>query len=232
MLKRLALSALLCAGSAHALEARDLDPNTPGHEAVYDSARDITWLADAGPTVTWYEAETFASSLTLGGFTGWRMALSGELNALFGDWYGAGITEFGAEFLFNGALNPDAGIGSTLFTNAGEREYWAGEANLAGDPRFALVMTFHRTLKDGGRCPKDSCLSLGWAVHDGDLRASAARVSPAPEPETYALMLAGIAMLAWRRHCSPAPMSGPAPSGRKLPKMSPSTGTLAPASLP
>lgn len=51
-----------------------------------------------------------------------------------------------------------------------------------------------------------------------------------PEPETFALMLGGLALLWRRRHCSLAPMSID-PATREVPKKSCHTGTLMPTFL-
>ena len=62
-----------------ALSIRDLDGDwSNGHEGVYDDVLDVTWLADANYAQTsgydtngrvdWYQAQSFASTLSIGSF--------------------------------------------------------------------------------------------------------------------------------------------------------------------
>ena len=81
----LALAALLGTGGAQAgLVGRDLDGNLAnGAEAYFDSALNITWLADADYAKTsgydanglmhFTEAKVWAAQLNLGGTSGWRL---------------------------------------------------------------------------------------------------------------------------------------------------------------
>jgi len=65
------------------LEARDLDNDTSTIEGYYDTALNITWLADANYAETssehtngrmkWSEANVWASRLDINGVTGWRL---------------------------------------------------------------------------------------------------------------------------------------------------------------
>lgn len=66
------------------LHGRDLDGNAAnGDEAYYDTALDITWLADANYAQTsgydtdgrmsWDAAQTWVAQLNVNGFTGWRL---------------------------------------------------------------------------------------------------------------------------------------------------------------
>lgn len=58
------------------LQARDFDGNTATIEGYYDTALDITWLANAnyaGTTMNWTTANAWAGSLNLNGITGWRL---------------------------------------------------------------------------------------------------------------------------------------------------------------
>lgn len=64
------------------LKARDLDGNPATIEAYYDTALNITWLADANYALTsgyttfrltWETANTWAAGLNIGGVTGWRL---------------------------------------------------------------------------------------------------------------------------------------------------------------
>lgn len=88
-LSRLLAAAALAAGSlaAHAgpvsgqgtwettLQARDLNGDSV-IDAYYDTALDITWLADwnaNGTLMNWTDANTWAAGLDVDGVTGWRL---------------------------------------------------------------------------------------------------------------------------------------------------------------
>lgn len=85
-LRTLALGAAVTLAStiAHgALQGRDLDGDRKTFEAYYDTALDITWLADANYAQTrgddadglmsWNEAVAWAGALDVYGVTGWRL---------------------------------------------------------------------------------------------------------------------------------------------------------------
>ncbi len=65
------------------LRGRDLDGNAATIEAYYDTAQNITWLADANYArttgydadgkMTWATATAWAAGLNIGGVTGWRL---------------------------------------------------------------------------------------------------------------------------------------------------------------
>ena len=79
------LAAALFAPAAHAeLQGRDLDVSKPGFEAYYDTALNITWLADFGRVssfdadarLSWNDAQSWIASLNqqhLYGVEGWRL---------------------------------------------------------------------------------------------------------------------------------------------------------------
>jgi hypothetical protein len=62
--------------NGHAVTARDasgvLDPSAV---FLYDTVLNITWLRDANANggMNWYNANAWANSLNIGGFTGWRL---------------------------------------------------------------------------------------------------------------------------------------------------------------
>jgi hypothetical protein len=128
----------------------------------------------------------FVDSLTMGAHAGWRMARGGELVTLWQDWQDASIAEYGAEFFFDETTSADAGMGSRLFAGFPTVQIWDPDA--AAD--HAFVWMFGRYSTDQGPTDKDTYQAFGWAVHDGDLANPAV-----PEPQTYALMLAGLLTL-------------------------------------
>ncbi len=194
--------ALLCvAGAAQAvqtnLQVRDVDPNLPGYEAVYDSVRNITWLADADVLglATWNQHSSWVGSLQVGAFGGWRLADISELQGLYDDWWKASASEFGVDWLLDDSHpGSDTGMGSHLFSYWHEGTgYWTN--NTASTPDSAAYLVFHRILRDGGEAPKDDPSFKAWAVHAGDIGTPMA----VPEPQTYALLFAGLLALAARR---------------------------------
>jgi hypothetical protein len=65
------------------LQARDLDGNPTTIEAYYDTAVNITWLANANYGVTnmgWDGAYNWATGLNIDGITGWRLPTTGPIN--------------------------------------------------------------------------------------------------------------------------------------------------------
>ena len=187
-MRAFALACALLAGSAQAaLEVRDLDPETPGHEAVYDTVTGFTWLADpmASGAVTFAEAAAFAQGLTVGGFTGWRMADgSADVRTLHSPWVDG------------------VGLDSPLWkVNPFGLSFWTFESQTSSDGRVShFDMVYYSEYTDSGS--PFFCCSYGWAVYEGDFLAEAlAQASHAPEPSTYALLLLGLAAIACRRPC-------------------------------
>src|SRR4030065_719954 len=190
----LALSAAL-AGTAHAaLQGRDLDGNGATFEAYYDTALDITWLADANyaktqfeesgglagnvdGAMTWEVAKVWVQGLNAYGLSGWQLP-SAE------PFYGVDFSVYqGAPFI-NVQANP----------------YWFDELYVE-DPSYAW--TFYG-LNFGGRVTNSANSEFyAWAVRPGD-------VATIPEPETYAMLLAGLGLVgaAARRRKQPKLQAG------------------------
>jgi hypothetical protein len=218
-----------CAGTAHAipisgqgtwettLQSRDI--NSDGTvDAYYDTALNITWLADSNLPKTQgvsegmgagvlsvTGAQYFVDNLDVYGVGGWRLshvnnevpagctpsssnrcnfqpsAADSELAHLYyvtlGNAYGA-ITNTG-NFLnldsFNGYHLTD-----TTYTNP-------------SGTSFYQLLNFGKGQK---LFVREDYGMAAWAVRDGDV----ALASPAPEPETYAMMLLGLAGVgAWAK---------------------------------
>lgn len=199
----LAAAALIASGSSIAqLAARDI--NLDGvTDAYYDSAQDITWLADANLAasqgiesqygagyMSWQQAQQWVTSLDVYSVSGWRLPTSyvPNLNALCN----GGLGDFGAclgmvRFETEGTRMTSDMSGATFANASGA--FWTG--NLYSGPLGGndLVQVWSPGAAVGGYTDELSTpFGRAWAVHDGD-------VAPVPEPSTYALMLLGLAIV-------------------------------------
>ena len=181
----LALSAGLAAATANAaLESR------LGGQAVYDTDLNITWLANgnANGLMDWWQANAWASGLTVAGFSGWRLPIT--------DASCSGYNCTGSEMghLFYNELGGAAGqsILTThndnfaLFQNVEANYYWSG-TEYAPNTDDAWYFLFGFPGGGQGADGMDSTL-FALAVRPGDVAAI-------PEPETYAMLLAGLGVL-------------------------------------
>jgi hypothetical protein len=200
------------------LQARDLDADGTV-DAYYDTVLDISWLADADPLgrVDFDTANTWATTLTVAGIGGWHLptihidscGVHGyDLDVFLG---GGGICGYGVQTSTSDMAhmnvvtlgNPSYYVPPTTpltnnsgpFTNLRTFGYWFSR-DYAVDPWTLEVNTgeawrysFHAGRQDN---LAKTWEHHAWAVHDGDVGAIAA---PVPEPQTYALMGAGLAMM-------------------------------------
>lgn len=203
---RALLLSVLFVGSAHAaipgLEARDLDGDgTP--DAYYEAAQDLTWLGDlraSGRLMLFPEAQTWVDGLTLGGYDDWRLPHATYLtdpncylDQINPCGYVAAPEDSELAHLFSVTLQRDQAEPPQHPFQNWYRAIWT-------DAEPGLVFM-------GGRLIAhphwDTNYRLAaWAVRDGDVQQQAfarAIASPAPEPSTYALMLLGLGLLAYRR---------------------------------
>lgn len=110
------------------LQARTFDGTTIG--GYYDTALDITWLADAnyaGTTMFWDPAMSWAASLDINGITGWRLPTTSPVNGSgFNDTFSSdGSTDVG----FNMSAPSTVYAGSTSSEMA--HMYYVTLGNLA-----------------------------------------------------------------------------------------------------
>jgi hypothetical protein len=130
------------------LQGRDLDGIAATYEAYYDTALDITWLADANYALTsgtdvdgvinglmtWAGANYWASILDINGITGWRLPAVGPIN--------------GSTF--------DINVSNNATTDAG----WADDNSWidgSGNPVSEMGYMYYVTLGDLGFCaPEDA----------------------------------------------------------------------------
>lgn len=142
-----------------------LESRLNGH-AFYDTDLNITWAADANinGSHNWFEQTAWAESLTIEGVGGWRLPEIDEMKHLSH---------------VEGILYPFLG----LFSNIQPFHYWASTTHFdeGADDAFYFDFRFggFDTVTDRGEG------LFAWPVHSGD-------VALIPEPQTYAMMLAGL----------------------------------------
>ncbi len=199
-----------------ALQGRDLDGNAATFEAYYDTALNITWLADASYAQTsgydsdgymdWDAAQTWAARLNINGTTGWRLPTMVDTGTRGCDYAYSGtdcgdnpststsemahmfyVTLGNTAFFDASRRGPQSGWGLTNtgpFGGVQSGTYWFGV-------EYALyafnAWQFDTRYGGQGEGYKYQAFSA-WAVRPGDVAA-------VPEPQTYALALAGLAAL-------------------------------------
>lgn len=202
------------------LQARDLDGDG-STDAFYDTFLNISWLADAnyaasqgikswrGPG-TMENPRPYIENLTLFGLTDWRLPTAGNGDHSSCSNRGMGIApgrhcSFQASpadselaFMYYVHLGNQYGVGG--LQNTGDfLNVMAGEYATGSRYTGQYAISYPSTLNTFAMGSGTKILGIegfpfyAWAVHDGDVGAIAA---PIPEPETYAMMLAGLAGLA------------------------------------
>ena len=213
------------------LQGRDLDGNAlNGFEAYYDTALNITWLADANLAKTsgysargffsWADASEWVAQLDVGGVTGWRLPTMVDTgvggcgviaNGGSDCGYNADTSTSELAHMFyvtlgnkaqkspTGATQSGSGLSNSgPFVNlrSGSFSYWVD----AGVPSSSGYAWFFGTGSGIQNMTNKRNTLLAWAVHAGDVAALSDVSSPVPEPETLALVLAGVgATLLMRR---------------------------------
>ena len=213
--------ALVGLGNAHAqavpgqgtwqdtLQARDVG-NTGTTNAFYDTVLGITWLRDANVNglMNWNTANTWANNLEVSGVNGWRLPTatasglavcsnggtncgynvpvsSSEMAHLFYETLGnVGYTSVNGTY-------PQVGYGLTNkgnFLALQSGPYWSGTSYSSGSNQAWL---FDTNLGYQGVYGETTPM-FALAVHPGDVGAVVASV---PEPETYAMLLAGLGLI-------------------------------------
>jgi len=182
---------------------------------LYDTTLNVTWLrnANANGDMNWGIAVGWADNLVTGGgstaISDWRLPMMSVaascnwsdtggtncgLNAATGSselasLYFGTLGNASASFDIDGNRLSGAGLTNTgSFVNLISGNYWMGTA----DTDFPADAAWSLNTEDGvqSRAPQFQPFSA-MAVRSGDVLVTAV-----PEPETYALMLAGLALMA------------------------------------
>lgn len=179
-----------------------------GGGLIYDDVLKITWLSDANYAQTsghdadgrmnWTAANAWADNLSFYDsvrnvtYSDWRLPTAlnqdgngscmgyncnSEMGHMFYNNMGVGA---GGSIL-DGANNPNF----ALFTNLQSNVYWSGTA-YAPNPANAWGFSTDTGYQGSGY---QGNVFYAWAVRDGNVAA------PIPEPETYAMLLAGLGLL-------------------------------------
>ncbi len=201
-------ASLLSATGAHAALTAAL-----GGQGVYDDHLNITWLANANlaasntfgvsginanGTMSWYTAQNWIAGMNAAnylGFSDWRLptALKPDATCQFESWgYNCTGSEMGHLFynelggVANSSILTTHNSNLALFQNVQSNHYWTG-TDAPFDPAISVVF-FHMTgyQNSTGRW-WDGPSTL--AVRDGN------SIGVVPEPETYAMLLAGLGLL-------------------------------------
>ena len=186
-MKKLAISAAVCAllGTSFSSYA-DLTPSADG-KTIYESHLQLTWLADANYAKTaghsgtgamnWIDATTWADQLTILGNSDWRLPTVEEMDHLF-YWELGGISTNKISDVHNPQYALFSGIQSS---------YWSNTEK-TNDPGSALGFHFNHWSASSGFSFEDRKTGGQFAM----------LVTSVPEPETYAMLLAGLGLLGWR----------------------------------
>jgi hypothetical protein len=194
------------------ITGKAVDGSSASAVFLYDTDLNITWLRDTGrtPYISWEAAMTWASTLTVGGYGGWRLPAMIDTGAPGCQFFSFGGTDCGYNVdpatgemahlfqvelanvsQFDTSGNPRGGsegvgwglVNSGDFQNLQSDDYWYGQSYPSGGP-----FGWRYSTSNMSQYPSSS-ITFALTVRPGDVLAAV------PEPETYAMILAGICML-------------------------------------
>ena len=172
------------------LQARDIIGDSLV-DAYYDTALNITWLANwnVNGQKDWGTATAWAGGLDVHGVTGWRLPSTIDNELSIGNFPPPSSSEMAHMYYVTlGNIGfPSAGFGlsnTANFVNMESGIYWSG-TEYSALPGYAYLV--HTRIGVQTYINKTTA-SYAVAVHPGDVAA-------VPEPATVALMLAGLGAL-------------------------------------
>jgi hypothetical protein len=185
MNRALVALALVCA--AGGTQAVLVIKTVAGDAVVYDDVNNLTWLRNwnlFNGLDNWAVENLWAANLQFAGVGGWRLP---------------DISEFSALYAIN-SIRDEVDLRRAGFTNVQPSNYWSG-TEYAPDPSFAWSFMTTEFFPSHLAYNEKTLGMYAVAVHSGDLApATVGPITeiptlPIPEPETYALMLAGLALV-------------------------------------
>lgn len=182
--------------------------NDRGGGLIYDSDLNITWLADANYAKTsgydadglmnWSAANTWAANLVYHDsvrnvdYSDWRLPTVPKVAGQWCTGYNCTSSELGHLYYIEGGLSAGSSISASATLNNyffnKKSFYWFGTIYAPGISAFNFITAYGN---EGGNQGGNIALYAeysAWAVRPGDVAA-------VPEPETYAMMLTGLALL-------------------------------------
>ncbi len=178
-----------------------------GGGMIYDTTRNITWLADMtfSGSRNWSDANTWANNLVYGGFSDWRLPtlIKSDSTCTYAYGPGTGFNCTGGELsgLFVTDLGNKAGesvlnqTGDTaeqianqaLFSNLRDAIYWSDQVTTPlPNPYGAYIFGANKGLQ-AVTLASDFLFAL--PVHPGDVAA------PIPEPQAWAMLMLGLCVV-------------------------------------
>jgi hypothetical protein len=171
---------------------------------LYDTDLNITWLRDANVNVLngragrmdWQTAMGWADTLSVGGFSNWRLPTITLPDPTCQNNQSSGEHCLGSElghlwYTTLGNVSANQMTQTVPFLNVRRfDEYWT-DTPYAGNNVTAWYQNFARGTQ--GFNLKSLVAMYGMAVRPGDVLGGA--VTPVPEPETWAMLLAGLGLL-------------------------------------
>ena len=177
-----------------------------GRGMIYDSTQNITWLQDANyakssgysssGSMDWGTANSWVQSLTLGGYSDWRLPtttpfdapsnisidqISSEMGHLL-------YTDLG--FIFGSSILSNHNSNYSLFINIQDNLYWSPKASNYNYGPFGGVVF---NINSGSLTYLDkNAQTYAWAVRSGD-------VATVPVPATAWLFARGLGLLSFNR---------------------------------
>lgn len=183
---------------------------------LYDTTLNVTWLRNANVAgqMDWNTATTWAANLVTGSgataISDWRLPTMADPNAVTNWTYGgtnAGynpdpsssemaslfFNSLGNKAYYDTKGNPQPGWGLTntgSFLSLQSAYYWLGTQYVISPSNAWMFSTSNGGQTDNGNTNQ----FFATAVHSGDVGSV---VSAVPEPETYAMLLAGLGLMAF-----------------------------------
>lgn len=166
-----------------------------GGKAYYDTETNLTWTTDASPNgyKTYFDQINFAENLAIDGVTGWQMPTSRELLDFIGQLQTCLTPDF-CTF----PPEPFHHISSSYFLKDG----YYHSVNFKHNIEIEITLIYRPYSNDyvsvdlswftGDERPA-APLASSWPVYHGD-------VALIPEPSAYAMLLAGLGLMAFRRN--------------------------------